>query len=414
MSLLILTKLHIIGSDSIRIVLPKLDIENFEPFEKISLELRPLTFFIGRNSVGRSMILYLLWTLLSSFPDMNKLLEILGKNDVKILVGNIIDRVGKGENIESGLKSLFKIVIKEFPYTIVSTLEESLIKSFNVNNLRELSDDPSRDIIINISGKLIKVSFRIGDNVVVDHYDFNFEPLEDIHIDTIGRNYVVFNIENVKGSPRPIFTWLDLLNIVIDLLIGYIYTGIRMFFIYRAASAIFVDGRAGIIRALLRTIPHQLPRIVTEVVNPDISFIELYYSLIEDLRKDKNIDIEFIKPFLREIGIENIELSLERGTYTMILTSWTGRKMRIEDTPSGLREVRESLLLALSLATREYPWTIYVEEPEAHLHTKAQIMLTRLIVKSVNRYHKRIILTTHSDYIITTINNLIALSSEKD
>ncbi|NPA22903.1 MAG: AAA family ATPase [Crenarchaeota archaeon] len=39
---------------------PRLFIENFGPFEKINLEIKSLTLFIGRNSVGKSMILCLL------------------------------------------------------------------------------------------------------------------------------------------------------------------------------------------------------------------------------------------------------------------------------------------------------------------------------------------------------------------
>ncbi len=390
---------------------PRLVIENFGPFEKINLELKPLTLFIGRNSVGKSMLLYLLWTLSSSFPDMRKIVQIFERDDGKVLVEDILNKVCNSEDIDNEFKNLLKLIVKELPHAVASTLEYSLIKTFNVNDLRELSNDSSREIVIDIVGEFIRIIFKIYDRVIVDHYEINVKPLEDIHVKTVGKNYIVLSIGDVEGPPRPIFTWLDLLNIIVDILVAYVYTGIHMFFTHRAASAIFVDSRAGIIRTLLRTIPYQLPRIATEVVNPDISFIELYYSLIEDIRRGKNIDLEFIKPFLREIGIENIELLLERGAYTIILTSWTGKKMRIEDSPSG---VREALLLALSLATREYPWVIYVEEPEAHLHPKAQIMLARLIVRSINRHYKRIILTTHSDYIITTINNLISLSSESD
>ena len=37
-------------------------VENFGTFEHAEIELKPLTIFVGRNSVGKSVLLYLLWT----------------------------------------------------------------------------------------------------------------------------------------------------------------------------------------------------------------------------------------------------------------------------------------------------------------------------------------------------------------
>ena len=52
---------------------------------------------------------------------------------------------------------------------------------------------------------------------------------------------------------------------------------------------------------------------------------------------------------------------------------------------------------------------LIIEEPEAHLHPKNQRILTKYIVRAINQGLK-IILTTHSDYIIEQFNNLIRLN----
>jgi len=49
-----------------------------------------------------------------------------------------------------------------------------------------------------------------------------------------------------------------------------------------------------------------------------------------------------------------------------------------------------------------------IEEPEAHLHPKAQLEMARLIVLLVN-YGAKVLITTHSDFIINELNNLIKL-----
>jgi Uncharacterized conserved protein len=40
-------------------------VENFGPFEKAEIKLKPLTIFIGKNSVGKSILMRLVWTLLA-------------------------------------------------------------------------------------------------------------------------------------------------------------------------------------------------------------------------------------------------------------------------------------------------------------------------------------------------------------
>ena len=54
---------------------------------------------------------------------------------------------------------------------------------------------------------------------------------------------------------------------------------------------------------------------------------------------------------------------------------------------------------------------IIIDEPESHLDTTNQIRLARLLAELVNAGN-RILITTHSDYIVKELNNLIMLSSD--
>lgn len=55
---------------------------------------------------------------------------------------------------------------------------------------------------------------------------------------------------------------------------------------------------------------------------------------------------------------------------------------------------------------------IIIDEPEINLHPDNQIILTRLFAKLINNGF-RILISTHSDYVVREINNLIMLSSDK-
>lgn len=56
---------------------------------------------------------------------------------------------------------------------------------------------------------------------------------------------------------------------------------------------------------------------------------------------------------------------------------------------------------------------IIIDEPEMNLHPDNQVIVARLIGKMVNQGFK-VIINTHSDYIIKELNNLIMLSSKRD
>ena len=60
--------------------------------------------------------------------------------------------------------------------------------------------------------------------------------------------------------------------------------------------------------------------------------------------------------------------------------------------------------------SHDYIKLLIIDEPESHLDTANQIQLARLLARYVNS-GKKVLVTTHSDYIIREINNLIMLSN---
>ena len=56
---------------------------------------------------------------------------------------------------------------------------------------------------------------------------------------------------------------------------------------------------------------------------------------------------------------------------------------------------------------------LIIDEPESHLDTKNQIMLARMLVHFI-RSGIKVLITTHSDYVLKEINNLVMLNSFAD
>ncbi|MCY3707456.1 MAG: AAA family ATPase [Caldilineaceae bacterium] len=70
-----------------------------------------------------------------------------------------------------------------------------------------------------------------------------------------------------------------------------------------------------------------------------------------------------------------------------------------------------NLFFFLGLLERRGGHFLIIDEPESHLDTANQIQFTRLLARLVNAGTK-VLITTHSDYIIKEINNLVMLSGD--
>lgn len=78
---------------------------------------------------------------------------------------------------------------------------------------------------------------------------------------------------------------------------------------------------------------------------------------------------------------------------------------------SGQQEALWILMLSFSIILERKKTFIIIEEPEAHLFPKAQKKIVSLISLMVNADNSKVIITTHSPYILTSAN--ILLYSEK-
>jgi ABC-type taurine transport system substrate-binding protein len=88
------------------------------------------------------------------------------------------------------------------------------------------------------------------------------------------------------------------------------------------------------------------------------------------------------------------------------------RRVRLADASSGQQEVVPLILLLVWLCSGDSqvlkaPWWICVEEPESHLFPIAQRQLIELLVRIHNKCGHRFMITTHSPYVLTVLNNLV-------
>jgi len=397
---------------------PVLKIKNFGPFKDATINLADFLIIIGKNATGKSLLLYLLWSLESILPDFSTWVTYM--RDYDTIIKKALNKLSSGSNPHEEIREYLEKALQYFPKAWSISLKENLPKVLGMN-LNEIPRLGTNEAIINITGDYASLKISIKEGEVKAFWEkLDASVMNLFTIENYGTKYLIIKL-TPQGLPE------EILKYVIETeydLAKMIMTGLVIFTLNMALGLIpgiqtqplLVDGRAGIIRAIYRGYPGAaltLREFLKEVLLPDINFVELTYELVKDYSKGL-IDTEAIplKHLLSELGFEII-IRDEFGISRAYIKPRVGPTIPFEKAPSG---IRESLPLILALLRKRGYESIYIEEPETHLHPRAIRLLARLMAYTVNKYDKSIAVTTHSDYFLYQVSNLIALSrlSEKE
>jgi len=386
---------------------PKLSIRDFGPFAEAELEVKPITVIVGRNNSGKSTLVYLFWSLVTREA------SILHGNELKKAVESVAGEADVVYRLEKAAKSrdisLMSEVVDAYVKALLELLASDISRRFrrvfpieSVSELVRLGRDEAR---IRVEGEkaFVEVSIR-GDKVSIEGNNFREAILKNLRAEMGEDGSIALSFGNSSVTER----W----NIVSPEKAHYIFGKVLLsainaflypfFSLYYPAASLFIDSRAGLARILpaLRN-PSLNPQLVAEsAVGPGDYFAQFYEALTDALCSGA-VDPDILAPLLSDLGI---------GVYCrsgkIYVKSWSGLEKELYYASSG---IRESITVAISLATKMYPFTI-VEEPEAHLHPSAQVTLAKTIAKAVNRFGKTVVITTHSPYMLYALNNLIIAS----
>ncbi len=118
----------------------------------------------------------------------------------------------------------------------------------------------------------------------------------------------------------------------------------------------------------------------------------------EVARKEiKNLDISFLK----------VKYQYEQGSNFLVLEDNT--KIKLENAASGLQSILPLLLVINHTSQQESIMRnlIVVEEPELNLYPSVQKELMEFLIRKTKKTGDKLVITTHSPYVLTSIDNLI-------
>ena len=419
-----------------------ISVKNFGPIAEGSVDLKPLTIFVGPSNTGKSYMATAVYAVMQGFEgpyhwmskfDPSSVERGLGTLQLKMSSGRLLTaRNGGSDAVDALIKWAAQLPEDElgprqvnFPSTsneLRAELEHSIgtmlgwIAQEVLGKIGLTYGEPSSYVkrgggdenfllSINRPEPLLKMDIPI-DGYVKRPTDFDsssvsfrqpyLEPLSnqeilDGDLDRVKRLAQYRFLEILDSSSEPVFSGLPRQSFYLPasrtgLTQAYKVLSssiVRQWSSYYSSRATLPGSTTDFLSNLISLDPRMLLLESKGALDLATHFIET-----DVLRGKIDLDDSAGLPF------PNIAYETTEGNFT------------IEHTSSMVSELAPLVLFLKYLV--HHGDLIILEEPESHLHPAAQRQLARGIVRLVNAGVK-VLITTHSDIIISQINNLLAL-----
>ena len=356
--------------------------------ERQTLEISPLTFLVGENSTGKT-------TALACFHVLANCIQGRGIdfNFHPYSMGTFRDLVRNSNKKKKTFKLgyVYKYYNEKISATVEFTEKESgiepIVSSITINLsdgriVFKSDDEIDRGIrITSINEEQNQYQICTSPEILNDyHYLFLFHPLQkESEVGSELSNYLK---KKYNKSDRRRFDPFDTLH------------GLSIF----STSPV-------------RSRPKRTYDPTREFNDPEGSDVPMYLMRIEatekkdwEMLKDQLIDFGTSSGLFQNIKIKKLGRSL--GAPFQLQFKVRGPTSNITDVGYGISQILPILVQVLnpnnsqkSRQIRTANFTL-LQQPEVHLHPRAQAQFSSLLVKLASKYRQSFIIETHSDYMI--------------
>ena len=388
-------------------------VKNFGPIADATINLHPLTVFVGPSNTGKTYFSTLIYALhgiffgFSQLPGIPRQIEHFGfyrffrrSNEIQSIIKklNTPDRSFKFSDLPKEIRDIVQSEIKDS-----ENLHAELKRCFDLDSITELiklEDDQSNEMLVSLEVSKENQSL----------WNFNFETFKSeltAH-GSVNKNAVLQLTEQLASKEK-----LDADDF---LFLGFPFelssdTGNR---------AYLPAARSGIMQSH-RVIASSL---VERATRGGLTPLEIptFSGIVADFMQQLILykESEALDEGMKHLA-EAIESDILAGQILMKSTpsgypeflyrpQETGEEVRLTRAASMVSELAP-VVLFLRGGIRPGD-TLIIEEPEAHLHPGAQTEIA-LILAGLVRSGVRVVVTTHSDWLLKEIANLIRIGELK-
>ncbi len=297
------------------------------------MEVKPLTVFIGKNSVGKSFLAQMIWALATTEPDHDVWVDILSERLEEAFGGldpyeELLKRIRSGGEVTDIVKKILNVYIETAYDVLAVGLKRRLEEVFE--SLDNVVMEGASEANIRIEGRAL-IEFKLTrENVYILDYKPNLD-LGNVYVKTQhpGRLIIKMSLEEETinyyyeiSSPKA-----GLRNIMSLVAHDHLSDSFGSLFYGGREHVLFPDSRAGVSRVLLRQPPRFL--LVRGVKGIDVEYLEFIQELIwwmpERGCMSKDVE-ESLRELLEELGCK-LEIVRKAGRRELYLRMWNGRRL---------------------------------------------------------------------------------------
>lgn len=389
----------------------KVEIRELGYVKNVQLDLgKDLTILCGPNNSGKTYVAYAVYGLMKYRSELPKSKKV--ESEIKNLIDkgqielDIIDLLT--ENNTSYLDTIANSYVKQI-HKVFASDDEAFVKTEIKIELGEITNLKSKILAEKISQEIgIRNSFSV--KIVKE---INSSKITCILIENENKGNT--NKQEIPTTILLEFIAERIFNILIDFIFPKTYIAPAERIAINIFSKELSLKRNILVDKLLELKdvgkdddPFDLiKRRATRYPSPVRDSLEIS----EDLNNFKKNNSEF-DYFADEIEKEILKgqvLISKEGDVQFKPDKAKSLKLPIHLTASVVKSLSNLVIYFRHLATKGD--FIIIDEPELNLHPDNQVIIARIIAKIVNKGFK-VLISTHSDYIIREINNLIMLNSK--
>ena len=384
-------------------------VENFGPIEKAEIDLRPLTVFVGESNTGKTYLATLVYVLFNTFEGFSRVP--LPHSIISLLKHSRF--ISQKELDEETLETLKKLNICGQPFKfsdLPQWLCKHILRGFNnsehfAGELKRCFDPASVSELIRFTGNKgnkLKVSLKVSEK---NQPLWNFgmkNSGSDIAVDGNVNEDMTLHIKDERIS-QEILGLEDL-----TLLLQANRSETPDFYYLPAARGGIMETRGIISNSLIDIATPG----GSEHFTKDSTFSGMIADFLKQIINYKEVRMpsreiaEIANLLEKEVLRGEVEVKSPAGGFPEFLYHPRGAEqgLRMSQSSSMVSELAPLVLFLRGVVKPRD--TLIIEEPEAHLHPRAQTKIAITLARLV-RAGVRVIITTHSDWLLQQIGNLI-------
>jgi len=393
----------------------KFKIKELARIKDATFEIKDLTIFVGKNSTNKSYVAHIVYMLNKILTKLN--IDIYGRQSLhnelftkyikkhKNLIEEI-KKLNKKESIEEVQINQFEWgKVRYITYNFENYNFQKLIESIKSFLLSEIVEELNKSFntSIEVLSEIVLPNLNIEKNLILEKNMITIQSIDE-------------ELNNIL-----------LLQLIFKKILSEYFKqkSSSEEFYFPASRTGFVLAFDEIVSGVLRDRFGGQPT-TTKLTEPTIDFISgfsdiksgkfgdeisfLRDSLSDDKDKSSKQNMKNLFEFIENRIIKGkiVEEKKQQNYTQFYLQPKNSKKLELHLTSSATVELLP-LVIFLKHFSKIEDRLLVIEEPEAHLHPQAQIEMARLLVMLVNTGAK-VLVTTHSDYILNEISNCIKLS----